>query len=216
MTDLTSDKASPGLALIRSVAPRLMRDILGPPIAFYGGWKSTGNVFIGVGLGTVFSVLAYGYERRHGRPGLITRVVLGFVLLQAIVGIVTDSATAYLVQPALLGVVNGLFWLGSVAVGRPVAGVFAREVFPVDDQTRASAEYHAVFRYVSLLFGIFFLAMAAVQLAVLLIVGIGAFIATRVLDAVGILAMAAYCVRYIGHRFGTQLALALTAASPVK
>ena len=109
-----------------------------------------------------------------------------------------------------------IFWLGSVAVGRPVAGVFAREVFPVDDQTRASAEYHAVFRYVSLLFGIFFLAMAAVQLAVLLIVGIGAFIATRVLDAVGILAMAAYCVRYIGHRFGAQMNLALTTASPVK
>jgi hypothetical protein len=191
--------------MVRSVGPRLSRDILGPPPLFYGGWKSTGNVFVGVALGTAFSVLAYAYERRHGRPGMITRVVLAFVLLQAIVGIVTDSATAYLVQPAVLGVANGLFWLGSVAVGRPLAGIFAREVFPVDEETRASGEYRAVFRYVSLLFGIFFVVIAAVQLAVLLTVGIGAFVATRVLDAIGILVMVVYCVRYIGQHLGVQL-----------
>ena len=44
-------------------------------------------------------------------------------------------------------------------------------------------------------------------LTVLLIVGVGAFIATRVLDAVGILTMVVYCVRYIGHRLGAQLGL---------
>lgn len=204
---LTGDSAPVGLSLIRSVGPRLLRDILGPPIAFYGGWKLTGNVFVGVALGTSFAVLAYAYERRHGRPGMIARVVLAFVLLQAIVGIVTDSATAYLVQPAMLGAANGMLWLGSVLLGRPLAGIFAREVFPVDAETRDSHEYHSVFRYVTLLFGIFFVTIAAVQLAVLLIVGIGAFVATRVLDAAGILAMVVYCVRYIGHRLGAQLGL---------
>lgn len=195
----------PEWSLVRSVGPRLLRDILGPPIAFYGGWKATGNVFVGVGLGTAFAVTVYGFERRRGRPGMIARVVLAFILLQAIVGIATNSATAYLIQPAVLGVVNGMLWLGSVAIGRPLAGIFAREVFPVDDETRSSQEYHAVFRYVSLLFGIFFIVAAAVQLVVLLVVGVGAFLATRVLDAVGVLAMATYCMRYISRRFGKQL-----------
>jgi hypothetical protein len=194
-------------ALIRSVGPRLLRDILGPPLCFYGGWKLTGNVFVGVALGTAFALLAYAYERKHGRPGLIARVVLAFVLLQAVVGFATNSATAYLVQPAALGVFNGMLWLGSVAIGRPLAGIFAQEIFPVDEETRASHEYFAVFRRVSLLFGIFFVVIAGIQLTVLLIVGVGAFVATRVLDAVGILGMIVYCVGYIRRYLGAKLRL---------
>jgi hypothetical protein len=125
--------------------------------------------------------------------------------VQAIVGVATDSATAYLIQPALLGAINGVLWLGSVALGRPLAGTFAREVFPVDDETRASEDYLSVFRYVSLLFGIYFVGFAAIQLAVLLIVGVGAFLLTRVADALGILVMVVFCVRYISRRLGARL-----------
>jgi hypothetical protein len=207
LRSLVGESAPTGMTLVRSVGPRLLRDILGPPVAFYGGWKLTGNVFVGVALGTSIAVLVYAYERRHGRPGLIARVVLLFVLVQAIVGIATDSATAYLIQPALLGVINGALWLGSVALGRPLAGTFAREVFPVDDATRDSDDYRAVFRYVSLLFGVFFITFAALQLAVLLVVGVGAFLLTRVADAIGILVMVVYCVRHISRELGPRLRL---------
>jgi uncharacterized membrane protein len=195
------------MALVRAVGPRLLRDILGPPVAFYAGWKLTGNVFIGVAIATLVAVVVYLHERRQGRPGLIARVVLLFVLVQAIVGVATDSATAYLVQPALLGAINGALWLGSVAVGRPLAGTFAREVFTVDDQTRASEEYRSVFHYISVLFGVFFLSFAVVQLAVLLIVGVGAFLLTRLVDAAGTLAMIGYAVRHISHHLGARLSI---------
>lgn len=198
----TLSSAPLGADLLRSVGPRLLLDILGPPLAFYGIWKATDNVLIGVVVGTVVSVLILVYERRQGRPGLIAQVILGFVLVQAVVGVATDSATAYLVQPALLGAINGALWLGSVALGRPLAGTFAREVFPIDDEIRASEQYRVVFGRVSLWFGIFFIVFAAIQLTVLLIVGIGAFVATRVLDAVGILVMIVVCVRYITQRLG--------------
>lgn len=183
--------------LLRSVGPRLLLDVLAPPIVFYGVWRATDNVYVGVAIGTVVSVLIYLYERSRGRPGLIAQFVLGFVLVQAIVGIATNSATAYLVQPAVLGAINGALWLGSVMLSRPLAGTFAQEVFPVGEEIRASAEYHTIFSRVSLLFGVFFIGFAAVQLVVLIIVGVGAFVATRVLDAVGLLAMIAYSVRYI-------------------
>jgi intracellular septation protein A len=191
--------------LLRSVGPRLLRDILGPTLTFYAVWKLTGNVIAGVAVGSAVSLVAYRYERRRGRPGLIARFVLAIVVLQAVVGLATGSATAYLIQPTILGAVNGLVWLGSVAIGRPLAGGFAREVFPVDEETRASTEFRQVFRHVSLLFGIFFLVFAAIQAAVLLIVGVGAFVAIRVVDVACTLGLVVYCLRYISRHLGPQL-----------
>lgn len=208
MVDAAPSVAPTPSVLLKSIGPRLLRDTLGPPATFYAAWKISGNVFIGIAVATAFSAAAYAYERRNGRPGLITRVVLLFVVVQAIIGVATDSATAYLVQPALLGVVNGLLWLGSVALGRPLAGIFAQEVFPVSEEVRVSGHYRAVFRHISLWLGIFFVTFAAAQLAVLLAVGIGAFLATRVADAVGTLLIVAWCVRYISHHLGEHLSFA--------
>src|SRR3954470_13024609 len=94
-------------SLLKSVGPRLLRDILGPTLSFYLGWKLTGSIVVGVVLGTAFSVTAWRYERRRGRPGVIARFVLAIVVIQAIVGLATGSATAYLIQPAVLGAING-------------------------------------------------------------------------------------------------------------
>lgn len=193
-------------ALLRSSAPRLLRDILGPTLSFYGGWRLSGNLAVGVVLGSLFSLAAYGYERRHGRPGAIVRLVLAFVVVQAVVGLATGSAKAYLVQPVILGGINGLVWLGSVVIGKPLAAVFGHEVFPVDEQTRASGEFRAVFRHLSLVFGACFLIFAAAQLGILLAVGIDAFVAARVLDAVGILIVLVYSVRYAVRHLGEKTA----------
>ena len=87
-----------------------------------------------------------------------------------------------------------------MAIGKPLAGLFAAEVFPVDDETRASDEFRGVFRHVTLVFGAFFLLFAGVQLLVLLTVGVDAFVAVRVLDVMGILALIVYAVRYAVER----------------
>ncbi|MDX6287702.1 MAG: hypothetical protein QOG53_3187 [Frankiales bacterium] len=213
---LEGDTRTASRSLLKSVGPRLLRDILGPVLFFYVGWKVTDNVFIGIGLGTAFSLIAYKYERRQGRPGVITRVVLGFVVVQAIVGLATGSAEAYLVQPAILGAINGSVWLGSVAIGKPLAAVFAHEVFPVDEETRASEEFRSAFRHVSLLFGVFFLVFAVLQGAALLIFGVGAFVAVRIFDVVCTLGMVVYCLRYIVHRLGPRLRLTQASAEPAE
>ena len=196
-------EATPALSrtLLRSAGPRLLRDILGPTLSFYFGWKAFGLI-AGVALGTTFSLAAYRYERRHGRPGAIARLVLAFVVVSAIIGLVTHSAEAYLVQPAILGTLNGTAWLVSVAIGKPLAAAFAGDVFPFDDETRGSDEYHSTFAHISLVFGVFFIGFAAIQLFVLLTVGVDAFVAVRVLDAVCILLMIVWCVRYTVGRLG--------------
>jgi intracellular septation protein A len=205
---LEQDTSGMSRMLLRSTGPRLLRDILGPTLSFYAGWKVTGNVVVGIALGTAVSLAAYRYERRRGRPGAIARLVLAFVVLQAVIGLATGSATAYLMQPAILGAINGAVWLGSVAIGKPLAAVFAAEVFPIDEATRASDEFRSVFRHISLVFGTFFLVFAAVQLVILLAVGVDAFVALRVLDAVLILALVVYAVRYTVDRLGGRMRVA--------
>src|SRR5438477_10798751 len=125
------EQAASGMSrlLLRSTGPRLLRDILGPTLSFYAGWKVSGNVVVGIALGTTFSLAAYRYERRRGRPGAIAQLVLAFVVVSAIFGLVTHSAEAYLVQPAILGTLNGTAWLVSVAIGKPLAAAFAGDVF---------------------------------------------------------------------------------------
>lgn len=194
------DRSQVSGRLLRVAAPRLLRDTLGPTIFFYGGWKVSGSLAVGIALGSVFAFAAYWYERRHGRPGLIARLVLIFVVVQAVIGLTTDSAQAYLVQPAILGSINGMVWLGSVAIGKPLAGVFASEVFPVDKDSKSSDEFRTVFRHVSLVFGVFFVFFAALQVSVLLAVGVDAFVAVRIADSVGVLALIVYAVRYAVDR----------------
>ena len=65
-----------------------------------------------------------------------------------------------------------------------------------------------MFRHISLVFGTFFLVFAAVQLAVLAAVGVDAFVALRVLDAVLILALIVYAVRYAVEHLGGRMQLA--------
>jgi intracellular septation protein A len=208
---LEGDTQGISRSLLKSAGPRLVRDILGPTLSFYAGWKATGNIVVGIACGTVFSLGAYRHERRHGRPGAIARLVLAFVVIQAIIGLATQSAEAYLIQPSILGAINGAVWLGSVAIGKPLAAVFASEVFPIDDATRASDEFRSVFRHVSLVFATFFLVFAAVQLSVLLVVGVDAFVAVRVMDGIGILVLIVYSVRYTVDRLGGSMLLAPTA-----
>src|SRR5205085_6816347 len=129
------------------------------------------------------------------------------VIVQAIIGLATGNAKAYLIQPSILGGLNGAVWLGSVLIGKPLAAVFAHEVFPVDEATRSSDEYRSVFRHVSLEFGTFFFVFAAAQLVVLLVAGVDAFVAVRVVDAIGILALIAHSVRYVVERLAGQLQL---------
>jgi intracellular septation protein A len=188
-------------AILREAGPRLLRDTLGPTLCFYVGWKTEG-IWLGVIMGTVFAFAAYRYERRRGRPGMIARLVLAFVVLQAGVGLATGSAKAYLIQPTILGGVNGLAWLGSVAMRRPLAAVFAREVFPFDEAIRATPEFKRVFMLVSAVWGMFFLGFAAIQAAVLLIVGVDAYVALRVVDALLILTLITWSVRVVIGRLG--------------
>ena len=123
--------------LLVGSGPRFARDAFGPIVAFYVGWKLA-NLAVGIGLSTVIALLAYRHERRNERPGVMARVALSIVLVQAVVGLIADSERVYLAQPVLITAIYGTAFLVSTIIGRPLAATFAREMYPFPDEVRES------------------------------------------------------------------------------
>src|SRR5437899_1735752 len=143
-------------SVLSSSGPRFARDAFGPLLSFYVGWK-IGGVLVGIVVATVVATTAWLYERRHERPGMVARLSLGLVLIHAVIGLVTRSATVYLAQPLVLSGALGLAFTVSTLARRPLAGVFAVEMFPFSAEMRSSREYRQVLGRVSLAWGAYLL-----------------------------------------------------------
>ena len=153
-------------AILFGSGPRFARDGFGPVLAFYVGWK-VGGLVLGIATATAVSLTGYYLERRQDRPGLLARLMLGVVVLQAVIGLLADDAKVYLAQPVLISGLWGLAFVGSTLIGRPLCGAFAGEMYPFPPEVRASATFRQVFGRVSLAWGAFMLARCAFRLATL-------------------------------------------------
>jgi intracellular septation protein A len=174
-------------SVLASSGPRFARDVFGPLLSFYVGWK-IGGVFVGIAVATVVATAAWVYERRHQRPGMVARLSLGLVLIHAVIGLVTGSATIYLAQPVLLSGALGLAFTVSTLARRPLAGVFAVEMFPFSAEMRRSPEYRQVFGRVSLVWGAYLLLHCGFLLAVLLWWGVDVFVPVNIASSAPIIA----------------------------
>jgi len=153
-------------ALLLGSGPRFARDAVGPVLAFYLCWKLVG-LGTAIPVATALSAAAYGWERRRGRPGIGAALGLAITLTQAVVGLTTGSAIAYFIPSLVVNGLWGLAFLGSVAIGRPLSGVFAQETYPFPDAVKASRTYRRVFSTISVVWGVYFLVRTGIRLAVL-------------------------------------------------
>jgi intracellular septation protein A len=156
--------------------PRFARDAFGPVLAFYVLWKIWGLV-PGIVAATIVALVAYRYERQQGRPALVVRIALAFVLIQAVVGLWTGSAEIYLAIPVFVNAGYGLVFIGSTVIGRPLAGVFAEEMFPLPDEVKASRTHRRTFGVISLAWGSYMVGRSVLRLFVLVALGVDAFVA---------------------------------------
>lgn len=152
--------------LLLGGGPRFARDAFGPVLAFYLGWKLAG-LAVGITAATVVSVTSWRYERRRERPGTIARLSLGFVVIQAVIGLVSGSAAVYLAQPVLLSAALGIVFLVSAMIRRPLAGVFANELYPFPSEVRDSQTFRRVFGRISIAWGSYQLLRSAIRLLAL-------------------------------------------------
>ena len=156
-------------------APRFARELFGPVAAFYIGWK-LGNLAAGIVLASVVGIALEVYERRNGRSGALALISVAFVLVQAAVGLIADSAVVYLAQPVIVGAIWGIANIVSALIGRPLAGVFADSWYSFPPVIKSSRTYRRVFGIESIVWGGYLLARSGVRLLVLATGSIGAFV----------------------------------------
>jgi intracellular septation protein A len=149
--------------ILRGSGLRFSSNAGAPVLFFYAGWKLSGLV-VGVVVATVVGVGAYLWERHRERPGLIARIALLFVFVQGSIGLAAGSAKLYLAPPVVLNGILGLVFLVSIFRGRPLAGLFAMEMYPFPPQVRESETFRRAFSHVSLAWGIYLLARSALRL----------------------------------------------------
>jgi Protein of unknown function (DUF3159) len=155
--------------------PGALREGVLPVGAFYVGLKLSG-LTAGMAAAAVASVVVYALERRAGRDGLLVRLSLAFVAVQTLIGLIADSATAYLALPVLSTAVWGLAFLGSAAIRRPLAGALACAWYPFPREFRRTAEFKQVYGVESVVWGLYLLCRSALRLIVLVYSGVGGYL----------------------------------------
>jgi intracellular septation protein A len=163
--------------------PRFARDAFGPLLAFYGVWKLWGLV-PGIAASTLVSLWAWRYERKRDRSATMALFTLGFVLVQAAVGIISNSATIYLAQPVLMNAAFGLAFLVSVPMGKPLAGLFANEFYPFPPEVRSSRTFRKVFGNISLVWGFYNIVRSGLRLLILAATSVELFLAVNFVTGV--------------------------------
>src|SRR5437660_11593608 len=127
-------------ALMLGSGPRFARDAFGPVLVFYVGWKLIG-FRAAILAATALAIAAYLLERRQARSGITAGIGLGIALVQATAGLASGSTTAYFAPPIIINGAYGLAFLVSVAIRRPLAGVFGQETYPFPPPGRASPTF---------------------------------------------------------------------------
>jgi intracellular septation protein A len=199
-------------AILRQVAPRMVRDALGPLAVFFAGWKLVG-LAAGISSALVFGVAVLLNERRQGRRAALVRVTLALVCLRAIVGFTSGSATVYLAQEIGIDVLLGTTVLATLAAARPISGWIAADVYPFPPEILHSETFARVMRTITLVWGTYFLVRAIVRLTALLTLSTDSYVLVIALsDAPFLLALVAWSVRYSvaafrrSEQFGALLA----------
>ena len=180
--------------------PRFARDAFGPILVFYIGWKLFG-LAVGIGASTVVALLAFRHERRNQRPGVMARLALSIVLVQAFVGLIANSERVFLAQPVLVTAIYGCAFLVSIAIGRPLAATFARDMVPFPEEVTLSVTYRRAFNRISLAWGVYLLVRSAVRLAMLVSTSVEFYLVINIATGVPLMVLMMSWSTWYGVRF---------------
>ncbi|MGZ4340179.1 MAG: VC0807 family protein [Gaiellaceae bacterium] len=167
--------------------PQFGGEAVAPVLAFYAVWKGAGLGPAIAASSLVYLALAMWSLRRRRDVTLVAVGAL-FVVVQALVGLAAHSATVYLAQPVVLSGLWSVAYFASVAVHRPLVGVFANAWYPFPVWFRQSPPYRREFGLQSLVWGVYCLARAALRLWALLDAGVASFVLVSVVTGAPVLA----------------------------
>ena len=153
-------------SVLTGSGPRFARDAFGPALSFYVAWKLAG-LWAGIAVATVVSVGLWWFERQRDSKNSLAWISLCVVAVQALVGVIADDARAFFAPQVLAGAAWSIAMLGSVALGKPLAGILAGEIYPFPDEVRASDTFRRIFGRISIVWGVVLGLRAVMRLAML-------------------------------------------------
>jgi Protein of unknown function (DUF3159) len=183
--------------------PGVLREGVLPVGAFYAGLRLSG-LTAGMAAAAGASIVVYVLERRAGRDGLLVRLSLAFLVIQTVIGAVSDSATAYLALPVLSTAVWGLAFLGSAVIRRPLAGALACAWYPFPHEFRQTVLFKRVYGFESVVWGLYLLARSALRLIVLLYAGVGGYLIVVLTGTPLTIALLVWSIWYAIRRFDDE------------
>ena len=146
-----------------------------PVLVFYGVWRTAGLAPAVVASSAAAGLIVL-WQLRRGFDVALAGATFVFILIQAAVGLASHSTTVYLAQPVVLSALWGVAYLGSVAIGKPLIGAFARAWYPFPPEFRSSERYRREFGMQSVVWGLYCLGRAGLRLWALLSSGVGGFV----------------------------------------
>jgi hypothetical protein len=166
-------------ALARHATPHVLEATLIPLALFYGGLRLLGL------WGALMAALIWSYTSllrrlltRRRVPGMLVLGIIGLTARTAL-ALATGSAFLYFLQPTLgTGLVASVF-IGSVALGRPLAMRLATDFLPLPEALLANHGVRRFFLRISLLWAGVFLANAGISLWLLVSQSLATFLWTR-------------------------------------
>ena len=159
--------------------PQFTGEAVAPVLVFYAAWRLQG-LGAAIVASTLFTLAVAAWLLRHRKDVAPVAVGALFVVIQGAVGIASQSATVYLAQPVVLSGLWSVAYFGSVAIRRPLVGVFATAWYPFPDWFRASTPYRREFGMQSIVWGCYCLLRAMFRLWALLDSGVSGFVLVSV------------------------------------
>jgi intracellular septation protein A len=188
--------------VLRAGVPRIVLSSVAPIAGFYVGSRVAG-VSGGIAVATLASLAVFVRERRGRRPGLIARVSLAVVVLQAVLGAVAGSAFLYFLPKALVDIAFGAAHFRSCLTRRPLASTLARELTPVPPALASQPHVQRLFVQITLAWGTYFTLRGVVTLTVLAMVSTDTFLLVRTLiDAPTVIPLIAVTLGVALRRLG--------------
>ncbi len=135
---------------VRHAVPNIVEGKVIPVLLFIGLLEGAGTAVALIGT-LIFSLAALlrRVRLKEQVSGILVLTTVG-LLARTVAALATGSLIIYFLQPTVATGLVGLTFLGSVVIGRPLAGRLLTDVCPVDDDARDHPHLRRFLSHVSL------------------------------------------------------------------
>lgn len=166
-------------AIVRHIGMNLLVATI-VPSALFMTCMVLGNIwwaFVSA-LGWCYGALILRVCTGRRTSGLLWLTIISLTA-KSVFAFVSGSTLLYFLQPALAETAAALVFLGSLVVGRPLVARLAADFYPMDADLAARPRIQALFRQLTLLWGVILAAKATTTLYLLQTMSVGEYVATK-------------------------------------